>query len=268
MLSVTLILFRESLEAALFIGILLAALENIPNKKKLVSLGIVLGVIGSLLMAILSDRISSSLDGQGSDYLNIVILGIAICMLIWHCIYASQHGKEMSKKAKNIGTATLEGESEKIAITTAVALTVLREGSESVLFLMSYAHQLNPFESMIGTVVGLGSGIVVGAITFLGISRLPIKNLFKFSNLLITFFTAGLASQLAKIISQAGVIDYGGNPIWDTSFLLSNDSKLGAVLHILIGYEATPSLLQICFYVALLMVIYIGSIKTYPTNSQ
>ena len=268
MFSVILILFRESLEAALFIGILLAALQNIPDKKKLVTLGVALGVLGSLLMAFLSDRISSSLDGQGSDYLNIAILIVAIAMLIWHCIYASHHGREMTQKAKMIGKETLEGKSERIAITTAVALTVLREGSESVLFLMSYSNQLFPLEYMMGVLIGLSGGVFVGAVTFLGISRLPVKHLFKYSNLLITVFTAGLASQLAKIITQAGLLDFGASTLWDISSLLPNDSKLGTVLHILVGYEATPSSLQLIFYITLLLIIYIGSIRVRSTSSR
>jgi high-affinity iron transporter len=43
--------------------------------------------------------------------------------------------------------------------------------------------------------------------------------------------------------------------MWDTSFLLSEQSLAGRVLHTLIGYTAQPAGIQLVFYLATLLVI-------------
>jgi high-affinity iron transporter len=46
-----------------------------------------------------------------------------------------------------------------------------------------------------------------------------------------------------------------GNNLWDTSSILSDNSMLGVLLHVLIGYSAQPAGIQVVFYLATLLVI-------------
>jgi high-affinity iron transporter len=46
-----------------------------------------------------------------------------------------------------------------------------------------------------------------------------------------------------------------GNDRWDTSAILTENSLIGQLAHVLIGYTARPAGLQIVFYVVTLVVI-------------
>lgn len=257
MLSVAIILFRESLEAALFIGILTAALAGVSNRRSLITWGVIGGVLGAIGLAVLSEPIANSFDGLGADLLNIGILVLAIGMLIWHCIFGVQHGQEMSAQAKSLGLGLAFSETQERAISIAVALTVLREGAESVLFLMGFSSQVSWGETFLGASLGISMGVLVGVMTFKGLHKIPMKQMMRVTNVLIAFFAAGLASQLAKNLHQAGAPILENN-LWDISKILSNDSALGRLLHILIGYDAHPSGLQFVLYLGVLALIYLG----------
>jgi high-affinity iron transporter len=64
-----------------------------------------------------------------------------------------------------------------------------------------------------------------------------------------------MASQAAAFLLQADLLPSLGQSLWDTSFLLSEQSLTGRVLHTLIGYTAQPAGIQLVFYLATLLVI-------------
>jgi high-affinity iron transporter len=82
---------------------------------------------------------------------------------------------------------------------------------------------------------------------------------FTATNVLIALLAGSLASQLMKSLMQAGLIEAGTSPLWDTSHLLAPDSALGTLLHALVGYDARPAGVQLAAYAAVLALIYAGS---------
>jgi high-affinity iron transporter len=79
--------------------------------------------------------------------------------------------------------------------------------------------------------------------------------LFTVTSWLVLLLAAGLASQGAAFLMQADLLPALGSNLWDTSFLLSDDSLAGRILHTLIGYTAQPAGIQLVFYAATLLVI-------------
>lgn len=129
MFATGLIIFREALEAALFIGIMAAATRGLAGRWRAIVLGIVAGVVGSVAVAGLMGTISNMADGAGSDWFNIIVLTAAFVMLMWHVVWSQKHGRELAGQAKRVGA-----QGSMWAISIAIALIVLREGAESVLF--------------------------------------------------------------------------------------------------------------------------------------
>ena len=82
--------------------------------------------------------------------------------------------------------------------------------------------------------------------------------LFAATNVLIALLAASIASQRARALSQAGLIERGTSPLWDSAAWQASDSPLGTLLHALVGYDAQPSALQLAFYVAVLATIFVG----------
>ena len=141
-----------------------------------------------------------------------------------------------------------------------VAVAVLREGSETVLFLHGVlaAAQGGPSTVATGAALGLAAGAGAGLALYLGIVRIPARWLFTATSGLILLLAAAMASQMARFLVQADLLPSLVSPAWDTSELLSTESAVGTLLHLLVGYEARPSGLQILFYVTVLVLILLG----------
>jgi high-affinity iron transporter len=261
MLAIALIVFRETLEAALFVGIAAAATRGLVGRGRWLGGGVALGVAGALALALLAGRIAAWADGLGQDLVNVGVLGAALAMLLWHCIWGAQHGQEAAHDARRLGNQVREGQHAPVALALACALAVLREGAETVLFVLGMTGSDAPggwATSVTGVALGLVVGAAVGAMVYFGLSRVPPHRLFGVTHVLIMLLTAAIASQLARALAQAGLVQTGTTPLWDTSHWLAPDSPPGALLHAMAGYDAQPSALQLTFYVATIVVVVLA----------
>lgn len=261
MFAAALIVFRESLEAALFVGIVAAATRGLVGRGRWLGAGVAIGVVGALILAAIAPHVSEMFDGMGQDMINIAVLSVALAMLLWHCIWVTTHTKEMVADAHRLGASVQDGKRKPWALLTAVALAVLREGAETVLFIAGSATGGNATlaEISLAVVIGVGLGAGIGAVIYAGLARVPTKNIFTVTNVLIAILAGSIASQLVKSLAQAGLLDAWASPVWDTSHLLAPDSALGTFLHALMGYDATPSGAQLTSYLAVLLFIYFGT---------
>ena len=139
MLAAAIIVFREVLEAALIVGIVLAASAGAPRRGFWVSTGLVGGVVGAGLVALFAAEIAAAAAGIGQELLNAVILLLAVGMLGWHNVWMSRHGRELAATAREVGDAVISGARPLYVLAVVVGLAVLREGSETVLFLYGIA---------------------------------------------------------------------------------------------------------------------------------
>jgi high-affinity iron transporter len=258
MLPTAIIVFREVLEAALIVGIVMAAVRGAPRRGLWVTGGIAAGVLGAIAVAGFAAEIAEAAAGMGQSLFDAAILFAAVCMLGWHNVWMSSHGKEMAAHAMQLGREVRSGARPLWAIAIVVALAVLREGSEIVLFLygIMLAGQGGGILSMvIGGALGLALGVAAGTALYWGLVAIPMRHLFRVTSWLVLLLAAGLASQGAAFLMQADLLPALGNVVWNTSFLLSDQSLAGRLLHTLIGYTAQPAGIQVVFYLATLVVI-------------
>ena len=261
MFGTGLIVFRETLEAALFVGIVAASTRGLHARTRWLSLGVLAGVVGSVFMASAMGQISTWADGIGQDIATAGILCVAIAMLAWHSIWVSAHAHEMVQGAKQLASATVAGQQTLWALAIAVTMSVLREGFETVLFVAGMASGSNDSQSSltISVALGLASGIAAGWLIYAGLGRVKPQKLFAISNVLILLLAGSLASQLAKVASQANWIPWLGHGAWDISSHLPNDSALGMVLHGVVGFDASPTQLQLAFYLSTTLLIWVAA---------
>jgi high-affinity iron transporter len=263
MFATALIVFRETLEAALFVGIVAAATRGLAGRANWLASGVFAGVFGALALAAGADHISALAGGIGQDLVNVGILAIALAMLAWHCIWVSTHGQDMTREARQLGSSVREGRRAPWALMVAVALAVLREGAETVLFVAGLATggPADPLAMASAVALGLAAGAVLGLLIYFGLSRVQPRHLFAVTNVLILVLAAAIASQLARALAQAGLVELWSAPVWDMSSVLATDSAPGVVLHALAGYDASPSGLQLAFYVATLVIVGVATRK-------
>jgi high-affinity iron transporter len=179
-------------------------------------------------------------------------------MLTWHNVWMARHGAELAGELRAAGQAVVDGTKSLLALAVVVGVAVLREGSEVVLFL--YGVLAGSEDSAVSVALGGFAGLVLGALvcalTYVGLLRIPTRQLFAVTTVLIALLAAGMAAQAAAFLEKANVLTAMNNVVWDSAWLLSDSSILGKALHTLIGYTDQPTAMQLAVYIAVLAVTF------------
>lgn len=257
MLAAAVIVFREVLEAALIIGIMLAATKGVDFSRRWIAAGVAAGLLGSAVVAGSADALNQALAGMGQELFNAAILLVAVAMLAWHTVWMSRHGREMAAEMQRVGHAVSMGTRPLSVLAVVVGVAVLREGAETVLFIMgvSASGDEGQFATALGCGLGLLSGGAIGALLYIGLVKIPTRHLFGVTTWLVMLLAAGMAAQAVNYLAAAGVLEVATQPLWDSSGLLAESSLPGRLAHTLIGYVDRPSLSQIGAYAVTLLGI-------------
>jgi high-affinity iron transporter len=256
MLAALIIVFREVFEAGLIIGIVLAVTRQVPHRNRWIAGGVLAGVTGACVVAAFAGALSQLFEGMGQELFNAAILSVAVVMLTWHNVWMARHGKEMAGELRAVGQAVAEGSRSLLALAVVVGVAVLREGSEVALFLYGVAaSDGGPAMALLaGGVLGLALGSAVCLLTYFGLLRIPPRALFTTTTVLITLLAAGMAAQAIAFLDRANWFTTLNRVVWDTSWLLPEDSILGRTLHTLIGYTDQPTAMQLVVYAIVILV--------------
>jgi high-affinity iron transporter len=233
MFTTGLIVFRESLEAALFIGIVAAATQGLPGRARWLSAGVAVGLLAALALAWLAPVLGEAMSGLGQDAMNVMVLSAALLMLLWHCIWSARHARAAAGEARTLGASVSGGQQAPWALFVAVSLCVLREGAETVLFVSGSLTGAAPLEGsslLLSAATGLGLGVSFGVALHAGLTRLPTRQVFMVTQAFIAVLAGSMASQLARALSQAGWLEAGGGALWDSSAWVAPGSALGTLL--------------------------------------
>jgi high-affinity iron transporter len=256
MLSAALIVFREVLEAALIIGVVLAATRGVAGRVQAIALGIAAGFGGACLVAYFADTLAQLADGVGPELFNAGVLLVATAMLAWHNLWMAQHGRALATEMNQVGQAVSTGNRSVHVLAIVVALAVLREGAEVVLFAYGIAATGTETGTLfMGGLLGIAAGVAVGGALYSGLLRIPTRRLFSVTSGLLVLLAAGMAAQASVFLVQAGLLPAIKPVLWDTSAMLSEKSVAGQMLHTLVGYADRPAGMQLLVYVLAVTII-------------
>jgi len=283
-LSSFLITSRETLEAALVIGIVLAYLTKTNNQeyKKTVYYGIVFGVILSVLTAFIFTIFAGGFEGraeeifEGSTMLFAAVL--LTTMILWMMKQKNISREIEAKVASHVEKANFN-KTYAYGIFILIVVAVLREGVETVIFFraLSYSSGI----SLIGGLLGVITAIAIGYMFFIGTRKINLKKFFNITSIFLILIASGLVAHGVHELQEATLIPYMVKEVWDinpavTSSgvfpLLHENGLIGSFLKGLFGYNGNPSLLEIFFYLSYLTIIFylynrIGKSNTVKTNN-
>ena len=258
MLGALVIVFREVIEAGLIVGIVMAATRGVAGRGRWVGFGILAGVLGAAVVAAFAGVISQAFEGAGQELFNASVLGLAVVMLMWHNAWMARHGREIAEEMLKVGAAVSKGAKPLTALAIVVGLAVLREGSEVVLFLYGImASGTSGSALLVGGVLGIAAGAAFTGLTYVGLLAIPNRYIFSVTSWLIALLAAGMAAQAVQFLNNAGVLVALDRTVWDTSWLLSDGSLFGKLLHTLIGYTDRPTEMQLMTYIATLFAMFL-----------
>lgn len=261
MFASLLIVFREVLEAGLIVGIVMAATAGVAGRTGWISLGIGAGIAGACVVAVFAGTLSSAMAGAGQEVFNASVLGVAVVMLGWHNIWMARHGRELARRMTAIGKSVAAGQKTLLALAVVVAVAILREGTEVVLFLYGIAASGSegPVPLLIGGALGIGVGALVAWLLYRGLLAIPARWLFSVTSWMIALLAAGMAGQAAVYLARVDIIPSWGDELWDTSSFFPDNGIVGQALQVLIGYSDRPLGVQLAAYLAVLTILVVLS---------
>lgn len=258
MLSSYILSLREGLEAALVLGIVLGALRQTHRLDLSASvwLGAGSAAILSLATAILLTRLGLELKDPAEAIFEAITMILAAAILTWMIFWMSQRARYLKsdlesgvQRASQVGKWSLFG---------LAFLAVLREGVELALFLTAAAFSSGAQQTILGTLFGLGTAVLLGWALFASTLRLDLKRFFQVTGILLIFFAAGLVSHSLHEFNELGWVPPVIAHVWDLNHLLNDQSTLGQLLAALFGYNGNPSLTEVLAYAAYFAVVLLG----------
>lgn len=268
MFQTAMIVFREVIEVALVLGIVMAATRGMRGQAFIALCGLTIGFIGSALVALFTGAIAQAIDGMGQEIFNAGVLFVAVGFLGWTVVWMKRHGRDMARNIGQMGQDVMQGRRPFYILIGVIALATLREGSEIVLFTygMTASGAVQFSSVLVGGFAGLLGGVAVGFMLYFGLLKTVKRHLFSVTSWMLIFLTAGMAAQGANFLIAAGVLPELYPQVWDMSSTLPQDGAFGMVLGTLVGYSARPTAMEIVFYLGTFLTIataykVIGSAK-------
>jgi len=283
------IVFRESLEACLIIGIIYILLEKNNLKKELrqVWLGVFSAIVASIIVAISLNYIKESI---GNESISALFEGISMYItagLLWYVIFwLSKHVSQrdgMEKKTNQAIAASGWG------IFLLVFFAILREGFETALFLLGSFSMSGTF-SYIGFFAGLSLALLIGYGIVIQGRKINLRLFFQGTTLMLAIFASGMVAfgtheveefivkgdrlewiglknekQITRawdILKPTSELQEGANPILYSyninnknmyTHYLHDKGRVGVFLKGFIGYNSNPNWIEVFLWLMSLL---------------
>ena len=284
-MSEFIIVFREVLEASLVVGIIYLLLEksNLKDHFKKLWLGVGAAIAASIAVGYLVILAKNSLGNNSTQALFEGIFLYLTAVLIWYVIFWLS--KNVSDK-KELESSTLNA----ITISSwgvffVVFFAILREGFETAIFLISSLSITGTF-SYIGFFIGAILAILIGYLIVIQGRKVDIRNIFKYSTLLLVFLASGMIAyathEVEEYIVKSEIIeDFNSDDIYrpwdilqpkdslsesDITFMYTYDGSKGKYVHLFhdkgsvgvflkgfFGYNSNPNLPELVLWLLSLL---------------
>lgn len=257
LLNSIIIILREVLEAAILISVMLSLSHFCKLSFSWLKWSLALGLGGALIYAENIALISEWFGGVGQEIINASLQYLIYLMLAGFCIWFIQKPNLSPTSLSFIQTV----------MTITISLSMVREFSEIIIFLSVYSFQSSQFNGvMLGALLGFGIGLSMGIIIYYLLNFVSKKWSIRVIILTLGFIAAGMLSQATQLLIQADWLP-SQQPLWDTSHWISENSVTGQLLYAIFGYEATPSLIQLVFYLCGLFIILFFIFKEFLSKN-
>lgn len=254
--QVAFIVWRESVEALLVVGILYSWLsQSADGRRGLPWLwgGVAGGLLLAGALAAVLLGIASWLSDSGQEWFQTLMALAACALVVQMVVWMRRHGRGLKRELET-GASAQVGSQQWWGLFALVAIAVAREGSETVVFL--YGTILASQEKGdIGAMLLAGAGGFVAALlTFwllqLGGRIITWRRFFKLTEILLLLLASALLVSATDRLIALEVLPTLVDPVWDTSGLLDTSGGLGKVLADFAGYRAMPALSQLLIWLA------------------
>ena len=257
--AATLITFREGLEAALIVGIVIGYLVKIGqgHRARMAWAGVGTAVALSALFAFGISAVGAELEGRAEQIFEGVTMFLAVGVLTWMIFWMRFQARFLKVSLeKEVQTAATSGQT--LALFGVAFVAVFREGVETALFLSASAFAADGGGTLAGALLGLAIAATLGWLIYASTVRLNVRLFFNVTSVLLLFFAAGLLAHGVHEFQEASLLPMTVEHVWNINHILDEKSALGEIMKALFGYNGNPSLLEVISYAAYWVVALAG----------
>jgi high-affinity iron transporter len=275
MLFPFLIMFREGVEAALIVGIIASYLRQTGRSylMKAIWTGVALASIVCLFIAIILQIASQEFPQQEQELFSSIISVIAVVVLTWMVFWMRRAGRSIKGELQSqVEVAAQSPNKWGLALVGMAFFAVLREGLETVVFLLATFQQGLGAKAPMGAIFGYAAAIAVGVGIYQGGIRINLKKFFKWTGAFIILVAAGLLSGAVRAAHEAGVWNLLQTLVYDVSNILPENGFIGTLLSGFFGYREAPTVAEVIVYLGYLiptmLLFFWGSKTVSPTIAR
>jgi high-affinity iron transporter len=255
---------REGLEASLIVGIIAAFLRRNASAAGLrqMWLGVLAAVVLCIGAGLALDIVASDLPQRQQEGLETVIAAVAVGMVTYMIVWMKAHSRDLKGSLESAAGSAL-AHSSAVALSAMAFLAVLREGLETVVFLLAAFEASGSAGS---AALGAGSGIVVslcmGYAIYRGGVRINISRFFRATGVVLAVVAAGLVMSALHTAHEAGWLDLGQEGTFSLRWLAAPGSVQASLLTGVLGIQPGPALVEVIGW--LVYVIPVIAIVCWP----
>ena len=248
LINSVIIILREVFEAALIVSVLLVLCQRLQLPRRYFLSSLALGGLLSIVYARHIAFVSMLFEGFGQEILNAGMhLMSYICLLF--LIFS------MGRRSYYKVTVW--------AIIGCLSAALVREGSEIIIYIQGFLGVEQLFETVIsGSFIGAGVGFSVGVFMYYLMVSLSPRTGLAVSLIILVLSSASMITQALQLLIQADIV-ISQMPLWNSSTWVSEESVTGQILYALLGYESTPTPIQVGGYFLSLMLSSALAFKTF-----
>lgn len=266
MISSFIITFRETLEAALIVGIILAYLVQTKRTKynNIVYIGIAAGIIASILGAFIFNYFAGGFTGRAEEIFEGIAMLFAAFLITFMILWMMKQKHIVMEIHKKVDTEIKE--EHKVGLFLLVFISTLREGIETVIFLGAASFVEKSGYNVIGALSGIIAAVILGYFIFVASKKINIKKFFNITSILLILFAAGLTAHGIHELEEAKLVNPIIEHVWDinpptnpdgTYPALHENGFIGSILKGLFGYNGNPSLMELIGYLSYILLAFI-----------
>lgn len=260
MLIALLIMLREGFEAALVVAIVYSYIRRIDRPDLVAPMwqGMAVAAALSIGVGIVVHLTVENLSGQPRLLAFAAVSLLAVVVLTWMIFWMRRQAHLIRGELQhNVDQAIASRGDVRLAVMTVAFLAVAREGLEAALFLIAAATTEDGWAVLVGGLIGLAAASALGALVVLGGRRLPMRQFFTVTGLILIVFAAGLVSRTVLWLQAAGDLGTVWNNVYDLTAYrwLTVSTESGKFLGAMFGWDPRPSIEQVVAYLLFLITV-------------
>ena len=260
--QVMFIVWRESVEALLVVGILYAWLKNgdADARRGLPYLwgGVALGILAAIGLGAALVGFTEVLSGDAQDYFQTGMVLVACVLIVQMVLWMKQHGRTLKREMEE----SLEKSTQDAnwwGVTILVALAIAREGSETVIFLYGLGFGQSGHvdaSQYLAVLIGLALAFLTFYLLQLGGKIFSWRHFFRITEIMLLFLGAGLFQTGVDKLIDKEILPTIVDQVWNSSAILDDSSTFGSLVATLTGYRAHPALMNLIAYAVYWLVVW------------